>query len=72
MNNTQGLETTDSNNIAPGNNPIPYNPNRHERRFIEKQYRKQYGKESLKIFKAEYKKAVTEANKEERAEEGNK
>lgn len=44
--------------------PIPYNPNRHERRFIEKQYRKQYGKDSLKVFKAEYKKAVAEAKGE--------
>lgn len=64
MDNTQGLETTDDNNVAPGNEPIPYNPNRHERRFIYKQYAKQYGKESLKVFKAEYKKAVAEAKGE--------
>jgi hypothetical protein len=56
---TLGPTETDSQNV-----PSPYNPNRHERRFIYKQYAKQYGKESLKVFKAEYKKAVAEAKGE--------
>jgi hypothetical protein len=64
MDNTQGLETRDSNNIAKGNESIPYNPNRHERRALEAQYRKRFGKQASEAMRAEYKKAVAEANGE--------
>ena len=63
------MDTTSPQVLGPteskgANLELPYNPNRHERRFIEKQYRKQYGKESLKVFKAEFKKAMAEAKGE--------
>jgi hypothetical protein len=64
MDNTQGLETTDPDNIAKADTPLPQFLNRHERRRLDAQYRKLYGKQAFKDARAEYKQAMAIAKGE--------
>jgi hypothetical protein len=57
------METSNETPISPtasenDNVSIPYIPNRHERRRLDAQYRKQFGKVAFAEARAEYKQAM--------------
>ena len=69
MDNTQGLEMTDPNNIAKADMQLPLFLNRHERRRLDAQYRKQFGKVAFAKARAEYKQAMAIAKGEAKDEQ---